>query len=125
MGALEPLCHLLGINPSKLSKDENLLLEVDLYLRICDELNEMFRQEYKDYFYFLKFTLSMEKTMLEDNFIRLIMRDILATGEYNLQGIARYIDTPDDIVHELASGLNTKPLGVHLRKTMVFTWMKG
>lgn len=118
MPALEPLCYLLGINPSKLSKEENIILEVDLYLRIGEELKEMFRQEYKDYFYLLKFTLSMENIMLEDNFIRLIMRDILSTGEYSLQGIARYIDTPEDIVYELASGLNAKPLAVHLRKTI-------
>lgn len=39
MPALEPLCHLIGINSQKLSKDEMLLLEAELFARICEELN--------------------------------------------------------------------------------------
>lgn len=62
----------------------------------------------------MKFTLEMEETMLETNFIRLIIKDILSTGEYSPQGIACYTDTHEDIVQDLASGLNTKPLATFL-----------
>ena len=33
-------------------------------------------------------------------------------------GIACYTDTHEDIVHELISGLNTKPLPIFLRKAI-------
>lgn len=35
-----------------------------------------------------------------------------------MQGIARYADIPEDVVNELASGLNTKPLATCLRKVI-------
>lgn len=40
----------------------------------------------------------------------------MISGEYNLEGIAYYADIPIDIIHELAAGLNTKPLATCLRK---------
>lgn len=116
MSAMEPLCHLIGINPSKFSKEEKILLEADLFARVCNELIGIFRQENKEYFRFMKFTLKMENAMLEKNFIRTIIMDILSTGEYSLQGIAYYTGIHEDIVQELASGLNTKPLATVLRK---------
>ena len=118
MSATEPLCHLLGINYRKFSREENIFLEAELFVRICDELKEVFRQQYKDFFYLMKLTTEMEDAMLEENFIRLIIKDILSTEEYTVQGIACYTDTHEDIVHELASGLNTKPLATCLRKTI-------
>jgi hypothetical protein len=40
----------------------------------------------------------------------------LSTGEYSLQGIAYYTGTHEDVMQELASGLNTKPLATVLQK---------
>ncbi|OGT37584.1 MAG: hypothetical protein A3F12_02325 [Gammaproteobacteria bacterium RIFCSPHIGHO2_12_FULL_38_14] len=118
MSAMEPLCHLIGINPKKFSKEELSLLEADLFIRICDEIKEVFKQQYKDFFYLMKFTITKENEMIEKNFIRIILNDILSTEEYTIQGIARYTDTHEDIIHELASGLNTKPLATYLRKVI-------
>jgi hypothetical protein len=118
MSAMEPLCHLIGINPKNFSKEENRLLEAEIFIRICDELKEMFRQQYKDFFHLMKLTVSREDKMLERNFIRLILKDILLTEEYTLQGIARYTDIHEDVIHELASGLNTEPLAICLRKVI-------
>jgi hypothetical protein len=118
MPAIEPLCHLIGINYKKLSKKENMLLEAELFSRICNELKEFFRKKYKNFFHFMDFTIEMEDIMLEENFMRLIIEDILSTEEYTLQGIARYTDTHEDIISDLASGLNTKPLALCLRKTI-------
>ncbi len=118
MPAVEPLYYLIGINIANLSKEEKLLLEAELFLKICDELREIFRKQHRDYFNCMKFTLEMENTMLDANFIRLIIQDILLSEEYTLQGIARYIDTHEDVVHELAAGLNTKPLATYFRKTI-------
>lgn len=118
MSAMEPLCYLMSINPRHFSKEENFLLEAELFVNICDELKEWFRQQYKDFFHLVKFNTTMEDAMLENNFIRLILNDILSTQEYTLQGIAHYTDTHEDIIHELASGLNTKPLATCLRKVI-------
>jgi hypothetical protein len=118
MAAMDPLCHLIGINSKKFSKEENSLLEAELFIRICDELKEVFRQQYKNFFHLMKFNVTKEDAMLERNFIRLILKDILSTEEYTLQGIATYTDTHEDIIHELASGLNTKPLAACLRKVI-------
>src|SRR3990167_6503390 len=116
MSAMEPLCRLLGINHKKFSKEENSLLEAELFVRICNDLKEFFRDQYKDFFQFMKFTANKENVMLERNFIQLIINDILSTEEYTVQGIAHYTDIHEDIIHEFASGLNTKPLAICLRK---------
>ena len=38
------------MNPTKFSKKENLLLEADMFVRVCRELIEYFRLHYKEYF---------------------------------------------------------------------------
>lgn len=118
MSALVPLCHLIGINPAKLAKQESALLEAELFIRICEELKEVYRKQYKNYFCVMKFTLEKENAMLEKNFISLIIRDILSTQDYTLEGIARYIDTHEDVVNDLVSGRNTTPTATCLRKTV-------
>ena len=118
MPAMEPLCHLIGINPKKFSKEELNLLEADLFIRICDEIKEVFKQQYKDFFYLMRLTTIKENEMIEKNFIRIILNDILTTEEYTIQGIARYTDTHEDVIHELVSGLNTQPLATCLRKVI-------
>jgi hypothetical protein len=116
MPAIQPLSDLIGLNTSQLSQEEKTLLDADLFVRVCNELTEVFRQQNKKYFHLMKFTLEKENAMLESSFIRLIIRDILSTGEYSLQGIAYYTDIHEDVVQELAAGLNTKPLATVLWK---------
>jgi hypothetical protein len=118
MAAMEPLCHLIGVSPKKFSKEEFKLLEAEIFIRICDELKEVFRQQYKDFFYLMKFTIIQEDTMLEKNFTQFILNDILSTKEYTIQGIAYYADIPEDVIQELASGLNTRPLATYLRRVI-------
>jgi len=116
--AIQPFYDLIGVNASQLSQEEKTLLDADLFVHVCNELIEIFRQQNKQYFHFMKFTLEMENAMLESSFIRLIIRDILSTGEYSLQGIACYTATHEDVIQELASGLNTKPSATVLRRTI-------
>lgn len=115
MPAMEPFSNLFGINKKKLSKEESSLLEAELFIRICNELKEFFKQQYKNFFYLMKLNMDKENLMLEGNFILLLIQDILASGEYTLQGIARYTDIPEDVVYDLATGLNTKPLAIFFR----------
>jgi hypothetical protein len=109
MAAIEPLCHLVGIDSKKLSKEEYILLEAEIFIRICDELKNSFKEKHKDYFRVMKFTIEKENSMLENNFVRLIANDILSTEEYNLNGIANYADTPEDVVQEVIDGRNIRP----------------
>jgi hypothetical protein len=109
MPAMRPLCHLMGVNLPKLSKEEHLFLEAELFVRICEELKEIIREQNKDYFRLMKFNTEKENAMIEANFISCIMNDILSTQEYNLPGIAYYTDTPEDVVYEVVAGRNTNP----------------
>ena len=118
MAALELLCHLVGINPAKLLKEESILLEAELFLRFCDELKEIFRTEYKNYFHVMRFTIEKENTMLDNMFVRLVLIDILSTNEYSVNGIAHYIDVPEDVIHEVIDGRNTNPSAQLLRRTI-------
>jgi len=113
---MEPLYQLSGTNIYKLSEEEKLLLEVELFARICEQLKEIFREQHRDYFYLMKFTKEKESALLESKFVRLIVQDILATGEYNLGGIAYYTDTYEEVLEELMTGRNTNPSAVFLRK---------
>lgn len=106
---MEPLCHLMGINSNKLPKEEYLLLEAELFIRICEGVKEFFREQHKDYFRLMKFTVEKENTMLESNFVRFIANDIISTKEYDLNGIARYSDTPEDVIQEVIDGRNIRP----------------
>lgn len=116
MSTTEPLCCLIGIDPSQFSKEECLLLEAELFSRICEALREFFRKQHREYFRLMRFTHSMESVMLEANFIRLVMRDILSTEEYTLEGIAHYADVPEDVVQEFFLGSNVSPSALLLRR---------
>lgn len=116
MSAVQELCCLYGINPKQLSKEENILLEANLFVRICDELKEIFKNHNRDFYRLFKFTKEMENEMLEANFIRCIVNDILSTEEYSLDGIACYSNSPEEIIHEIAAGLNSNPSLLLARK---------
>jgi len=112
------LLFLLKINSQNFSKEEAFLLEAKLFVRLYQELIEIFREEHSEYFHTLKFTSKMEKYMLESNFIRLIIRDILSTENYTLDGIAYYTHIHEDIITEFASGLNIEPSANSLLKIL-------
>lgn len=116
MSAVEPLWRLIGVNISNLTKEENILLEVELFIRICDELKESFREQQRNYFHLMKFTIEKENIMLEAKLVQLIINDILSTNEYSLQGIACYTDTFEDVIEEVMTGRNTNPSAVFLRR---------
>ncbi|MEO8400841.1 MAG: hypothetical protein ABI597_03455 [Gammaproteobacteria bacterium] len=114
MSMVQPLFLLLGINPRQFVKEELMLLEAKLFARICEEIREIIKEQNKDYFQIMK--LNKEKNMLETEFIRCIINDILSTEEYNLSGIALYTDAPEDVIYDLASGSNTNPTLLLSRK---------
>lgn len=118
MSALEPLCRLIGIDPQKLSREEFLILEGELFYNICEELKEIFRKQYKEYFRLSKFTLEMENSMLEQNYLRFVFNDILSTQEYTLEGLAYYVGSHADVVYEVILGSNFNPSAILLHKAI-------
>ena len=106
----------MGVSTCKLSKEEIFILEAELFTCICEELKEFFRNHHRDYFRLMKFTIEQENAMLEINFIRLIMKDIVSSEEYTLEGIARYTDIHEDIVQEVFTGRNINPSAKLLRR---------
>lgn len=106
----------MGVSTNKLTKVELFLLEAELFTHICDKLKEIFRKTHKNYFLLMRFTIEMENNMLEANFIRFVIEDILSTEEYTLKGIAYYTDTHEDVIQEVAAGRNTSPPAKLLRR---------
>lgn len=109
MSAAQPFYLMLDINLRQFSELDLLFLEAELVTRIYIQLKELIKNQNNDYFKIMKFNIEKEKTMVETTFIRWIINDILLTDEYNLSGIALYIDVPEDVIYELASGFNTNP----------------
>ena len=109
MPAIEPFCRLLRIDIFKLPREEVLILEAEIFIRLYKELNEIFRCHYKNYFNLLKFNKEMEDTVLEANFIKDITKDLVTMGEYSLAGIAYHTNIPEEVIREIALGNNTNP----------------
>src|SRR5206468_597438 len=109
MSAIQSFVFLLNINSRNFSKEEYSFLEANLLTHVCEELKEIIREENKDYFRLMKFEIEKENAMIEANFIRYIIKDILLSEEYSLAGIAYYTDTPEDVIYEIIAGRNTCP----------------
>ena len=116
MPAVEPLSRLIKINPCTLSKEENALLEAELFVETCEELKEVFRKKYKNYFCLMKFSVDKENIVLENKLTYWMINDILSTDEYTMQGIACYTDTFEEVIEEIMTGKNTSPSAKFLRK---------
>lgn len=116
MSATERLCKIIGVSPQKLSNEENILLEAELFARICEELKEIYKAQYRGYFRLMKCDAEAENAVMEEKFVRCVINDILSTEEYTLPGIACYTQTPEEVVYEVAMGLNTSPSATLLRK---------
>ena len=106
---MESFCQLIGLNSDELSKQEIFILEGIIFICIYQELKELFKLQYKTYFRLMKLNNEMENAMLETNFIRCLINDILSTEEYSLLGIANYTHLPEDALYDVIVGMNTNP----------------
>jgi len=96
-------------NFRKLSKAESILLEAVIFVRVVDVFLEIFENRYNAYQKLLKNELSKEDEIMEVNFLRNLVNDILSTNDYTLEGIANVIRMPLDVVLEIVTGINTNP----------------
>lgn len=116
MSAVEAFGHLLGKNFCILSKKEATILEAALCAQFFDELMEAMKDENSEYFQLIKIDSEESKTMIEENFIRCVINDILLSQEYTLPGIVCYTDTPEDVIYEILIGKNLRPTFTFCRK---------
>lgn len=114
MAAEEFFCQIVGINPFKLSPNENLLLETELFFQLCTELKSVYTLQHRTYFQTFNFNLEMEQAMIDDNFVKCIVMDLM--NEYTIEGIALHTHLPEDVIYELATGRNTNPSLKCIRK---------
>jgi len=109
MAAIEPLCSVMKINSNVLSREENWIVEAELFMRLYTGLIDFFKTLNQDYFRLFKFNSEMENNMLEVNFLRHIIKDILLSQEYSLEGIALYTQSSEEVICDLVTGKNTEP----------------
>jgi hypothetical protein len=116
MPALERLCHFVGFNANQFTKEENILLEVELYSRITHQIWKNYKAQYKDYFRIVELNVEKENLIMEMHIIRCLINDILKSETYTLSGIAYYTETPEEIIQDLMIGYKIGPVLVFTRK---------
>ena len=112
------LSQMADIELASFSKVERIFIEAELFAGLCEGLKDFFKAQFKDYFSVMNFNMNMENEIMEVNFVRCIINDILATEEYALQGIAYYTSMPEEVIYEVAIGKNVDPSSSLLRKIM-------
>lgn len=98
-----------GFAQNKFSKHQLHLLEAGLFTFICEELKDYFAEAYKKYFRLLKTINQQEYHMIEEPLAKCVVNDIISSGTYTLSGIAYYTHSSEDVVFDIASGLNRDP----------------
>ena len=109
MAAHEPWSNNLITDFKMFSKDEFTILEVEIFTRLIKELKDVFHIMHVDYFNLMKFSEIERINMIENNFIRFVINDILLTEEYSVQGIACYVETSEEVINDLIIGKNLFP----------------
>lgn len=109
MSTLTPWALFLGINAQDLNRNEKILLDIELFLIITEELENKFKSLYQDYFNLIKFANEKEENMQEANLTRLILTDILSSEAYTLEGIAQYADICEEVLQDILTGWNSNP----------------
>jgi hypothetical protein len=107
MSAVQELRHFYRLDSKGFSRDELLIVEIVLFSYLCNELNTITQHTNHELRYCG--TITKEMQMTDENIVKCLINDLIQSGEYSLPGIANYTDTPEDVVYEIASGLNTRP----------------
>lgn len=90
-----------------LSKDERKLLKVFLVTRLQNFFCNLYHKNFQ--FYLGKnFELTMECFEMDRKIIEILIGEIVATGEYTLEGIATYTKMPLDIIVDTACGTSNQ-----------------
>jgi len=118
MPALEPFYYLIDNSPKgRMSKNEMLLTEVILFLQLEYALNKIINTVCINE----RCTDGInhkENVMIENNFVKNLIEDILSTEEYTLPGMAYHLNVPEEILVDILTGYNQSPSLSLARKIM-------
>lgn len=106
MSKMDLFCNILKNFKSDISPIEKILLEAKIIINIYRELSTIFKSRYENYQKLIK---SQEEYMLNVNFMKEIINDIISSEEYSLTGIANYTSSPEEVLSDIAAGINTNP----------------
>ncbi|MBA3661117.1 MAG: hypothetical protein H0W64_05295 [Gammaproteobacteria bacterium] len=81
-----------------LSKKEILLLELVFFIYLYQELTVWCHEHG-----------SVENSMISSLTISKLVNDLLINNEYSLEGLASYTGYPQDVIYDLAAGVNSEP----------------
>jgi len=107
--SLLSLLRLKFLVPDGATKSEIRLLEAEITAHLVDELMDFFESKYCAKNGLYKTGKKGESVMLDVNFLKEMLRDILITGEYTLDGVVSYTGYHEDTIHAVAAGLNANP----------------
>ena len=109
MTAIQTYLDFYGINVKSLNRVETFFVENILFDEISNRLIQFIKNSYQIYMRLIHVSADKENAMIEGEFIRFIITDIINSGDYTLEGIAHYTDVPEEIIYELAVGKNFNP----------------
>jgi len=107
MSRTDLVSSVLRKNHEHLSQIEKALLEIKLVIHLYHELSNIFKSRYQDYNKLIK--SNQEESMFSAKLVQEILNDIISTREYSLSGIANCTRIPEDVLSDIATGLNTNP----------------
>lgn len=85
-----------------LTKKEKLLLEIVFFKYLHEELQYSFSSTKRK-------NKRTEKSMLNGNVIRVLINDLLTSEEYSIEGLANYTGYSEDVIYDVAAGINDQP----------------
>lgn len=88
---------------------ETIFIDNVLFLQLCNEHMRMMLADSQAYFRLIKLNKNMESVMIEANFVRFIINDILRSEEYTLGGIAFYTNVPEEVLYDIVAGIHINP----------------
>lgn len=94
------LSGLFQIYCNNLNKKESVLLGSLLFISLYQELSHKF-----EYFN----TNEKEERMISGFLIQGLVNDLLGTKDYTLAGLASYTGYPEEVIYDIAVGLNINP----------------
>lgn len=98
-----------GWQLNKLSQFERNIARAKRYQLLLQIARIMQEEHHKVYFDLLNLDHEVRDDMNQDNLPQFIVNDTIETGEYTIEGIALYTQTPPDVIRDIASGLLRRP----------------
>src|SRR3990167_933326 len=97
--AATDLLDLFPISCNKMSKKEKLMLETILFKYLYQELATQYASN----------TQKEENDMINSFVIKNLTNELLTMEEYSLEGLATYTGFPEEVISDLARGINLHP----------------